>query len=171
MPEILAGFIAMVILKKANPSSLLTLVAAVAVIAITTTTGTGPTGMPALGSSGVLGIRPRVAPFPAGLMRLRLRGGMWYSGEDDSEDSYYDDGDDDDDDDDEEGSEDGKMVDGEAAGQGGPSPRVEKKTQEEQEEVFKGDGYVVPDENGSIVIPLGSWNAGRFRDIFERRYM
>jgi len=158
------------ILKKSNPSSLLTLVAAVAVMALGCR-GEGRAGMLDLGFSGVLGIGPGVAPFPAGVMRLRLRGGMWYSGEDDSEDSYYDDGDDDDDDDDEEGSEDGKMVDGEAAGQGGPSPRVEKKNEEEQEEVFKGDGYVVPDENGSIVIPLGSWNAGRFRDIFERRYM
>lgn len=152
-----------VILGAARASSLLALVATVVATTLSCR-GEKPAGMSVWGFNDGLGIRPRTAPFPSGVMHLRLRGGMWYSGEEDSEDSY----DDDDGDDDEDGSEEGG---GETA-QGDLSPRFEKEEEEgEHGKVFEGDGFVVPDENGSIVIPLGSWNTGRFRDIFEARYL
>lgn len=100
---------------------------------------------------------------------LRLRGGMWYSGEEDSDDyDYYDD---------EQGSEEEEEGRSEQGTLGQQASAAESKPGVLEGnvwtvggEVWKGDGIVVPDENGSVALPLGTWNAGRFRDIIEPRY-
>lgn len=93
---------------------------------------------------GKFGMRPYCNAGILPSLALRLRGGLWYSGSD--TDSDYDDEDEDDD---------------EQEAGAGVAP-----AEKELDEAHR-PGW---DDSNSEVIPLGSWNGGRYNEVFDERY-